>query len=260
MITIDDVKENKNNYFLGTIIIVFFSLIIITIVIVYYWIATDSVPKYISIYFLPEEIKIDNNILPELQKKEPIVIEKETNPNATKVIKYSFPEIMPSEIKDGSCQEYSKAQPYRDDAFKCTIEETVYDPCFSNGKKDLPAQAGQVVCQMNPLSQDIFIINLKDPLLEEKLPVVLRTNWAWFLELEDGTICAPYTGSRPLINNTEAFYGCKAKVKGDLDVLMGDLIIGEIWTAKRMIVTKDEAGTGWDTKFSETVKIKTIWQ
>jgi hypothetical protein len=254
MITIDDVKENKKNYFLAVIIVIFFSLIIIAIVIVYYWIATDSVPKFISNYLISEEIKIDNNILPEQQKKESLVEENKINPNATKVIKYAFPVIIPKEIKDGSCLEYSKSEPYRQDAFKCVIDKIAYDPCFSNEAKD------KVVCHMNPLSQDVFIINLKAPLPDVKSPVVLRTNWAWFLELEDGTICSPYTGSKPLINNTEAFYGCKPKIKGDLDVLIGDLIIGEIWTVKRMIVTRDGIGTGWDTKFSDIVKVKTVWQ
>lgn len=253
MVTIDDVKENKKNYFLTAIIVIFFSLIIIAIVIVYYWIAMGSVPKFISNYFLPEEIKIENNILPEVQKKEPPVVEK-INPNATKVIKYVFPIILPKEVKNGDCFVSSIAQPYRNDAFRCQTEDSIYDPCFSNEKKD------QVICQMNPLSQAVFIINLKDPLPNVKSPVILRTNWAWFLELEDGTICSPYTGNRPLINNTEAFYGCRPKIKGDLDVLIGDLIVGEIWTAKRMIVVRDEAGTGWDTKFSEIVKVKAVWQ
>jgi hypothetical protein len=134
------------------------------------------------------------------------------------------------------------------------VGSSTYDPCFSNDKKD------KVICQMNPLVSNIFIINLTQTLPAPVLPKVMQDNWAWFIELEDGTICSPYTGVRPLVNKEPAYYGCKAKVKGDLDVLIGDLVKGQTWTAKRMIVTKDLAGTGWDTKSSEVVKIKTVWQ
>jgi hypothetical protein len=254
MITIEDVKENKKSYLLPATIIIIFSLVTFFIVIIYYWIAMDSVPKYINNYFLPEVVKTDNNVLPEVKEKEPIAVEGKVNPDATKVIKFAFPTILPKETREGVCLESSLAQPFRKDAFKCTVATTIYDPCFSNEKKD------KVICQMNPLQADIFVINLTKELSGVKLPAILRTNWAWFLELEDGTICSPYTGGKPLINNIEAFYGCKAKVKGDLDVLMGDLTSGEVWTAMRMIVTKDAVGTGWDTKSSEIVKIKTIWQ
>lgn len=253
MITIDDVKENKKNYVLPTIVVIIASIIIIAIIVVYYWTLTESFPQPIKDYFVPKVMqvvalpKVDN-----VDKQK--VIKPVSQESKTKIIKYVFSANLPQEIKEGVCISASIAQPYRNNAFRCQVENSIYDPCFANLTND------KVVCQMNPLNSDIFMINLSEPLPENKLPEDIKNNWAWFLELEDGTICSPYTGTKPLINNEIAIYGCKAKVKGDLDVLIGDLIIGDIWTAKRMIVVRDNVGTGWDTKFLEVVNIKSIWQ
>lgn len=253
MITINNNDENKKQNFLSATVVAVAVIFIVGLAAVYYFVITDTLPEQIKNYFVPETVKVQEATNPLVVKKEP---PKPAEPPAyiTKVIKYSFPGILPAESKMGSCFAGSIAQPFRQDAFRCNAENSVYDPCFSNDKKD------KVVCQMNPLKPDIFLINLSQPLPVSENPVNLKDNWAWFVELEDGTICSPYTGTRPLINKEPAHYGCKAKIKGDMDVLIGDLIKGQAWTAKRTIVTKDAAGTGWDTKSSEVVKIKTVWQ
>ncbi len=230
------------------------TMIILLIIIFYYWLATDSMPSQIKSYLLPKPVNIDVGVLPKEVKTEPLVQDNKPKENATKVIKYVFPETLPENVKSGSCFDNSIAQPYRSDAWRCTAGSTIYDPCFSS-----ESNKNKVVCQMNPLGEDVFIINLTEPLPLSK-KVEFKENWAWFLELEDGTICSPYTEKNPLINEEKAIYGCKPQVKGDLDVLIGDLINGETWKARRIVVTKDSAGTGWDTKSSEDINIKNIWQ
>jgi|GEM_PF-3311480 len=261
MITLNNNGQEKKSKIIPIIVGIIATIIISLIAVVYYWTIVESYPQVFKDYFLPKDLQVDLNSneskkVNELIKDLPEPENKEKE-NITNVIKYSFPADIPDQVKVGTCSAGSLAQPYRQDAYKCAVGSIVYDPCFASQDRK------SVICHMNPLSEDKFVINLSSALPEQKISVV-KENWAWFVELEDGTICSPYTTNKPLINNEEAFYGCKAKVKGDLDVLIKDLIIGEIWTAKRMIVTKDpSAGSGqagWDTKFSEIVKIKTIWQ
>lgn len=250
----NDYQDNKKNI-LGIIIIFFAGLLIIFLTIVFYMIATDSLPDFVKNYFVPkiEDIKNEPKSLT-LKVKDSLDVET-ADAKKTNIIKYVFPLLLPEKIKDGSCSSGSLSQPFRKDAFRCSVDNLTYDPCFSNFEKD------KVVCQMNPQNDnDIFLINLQKKLPEIKTPEIIKNNWAWFIELEDGTICSPYTSDKPVIDNQTAFYGCKAKVKGDLDVLIGDLIIGDIWKVKRVIVKKDNQGIGWETKFSKEVNLKTIWQ
>ncbi len=116
----------------------------------------------------------------------------------TKVTSYFPPAVLPTATKQGKCQLNSIAQPYRQDTWRCVAENKVYDPCFA-------IQEDKVVCQMNPLASDIFIIKLASPLL----PKTAKDNWAWFLTFNDGTYCAPYTGRRPQVQGEEVYYGCK---------------------------------------------------
>lgn len=249
MITINDTDYEKKNYILVGVIVFFAVIIIAAIVVIFYWTITDTFPQLIKNYLLPEAIEIN------LQPKPPAVkIGKTENKLETKVIKYIFPATLPEDIRSGNCFEKSIAQPYRQDAFRCTVNSSIYDPCFANDKKD------KIVCQMNPLIDNVFTINFSQPLPIVGIIKNLQNNWAWFIELEDGTICSPYTGTKPIIDKETATYGCKPKVKGNLDVLVGDLSVGKIWTAKRIIVVRDNVGTGWNTQFSGIVNIKTIWQ
>jgi flagellar basal body-associated protein FliL len=122
--------------------------------------------------------------------------------NFTKVISFQPSEILPSTIMSGNCWTNSIAQPYRKDAFRCMVENSIYDPCFTTN------QEGFVFCQMNPLKAESFLIKLTEALPVVEIPDEKQNNWAWFVKLKDGTYCSPYTGTRPFVDDKIAYYGC----------------------------------------------------
>ena len=166
----------------------------------------------------------------------------------TKVISYFPPAVLPSTTKVGKCLLNSIAHPYRQDTWRCVAENKVYDPCFA-------IQEDKVVCQMNPLvSSDIFLIKLTNPLL----PKITKDNWAWFLNFEDGTYCAPYTGKRPQVQNEEVYYGCKMPTGNQTMVILGELKKGTKWTAKTAILFFQNSQ--WKISSVKEMEVKEVWQ
>lgn len=176
---------------------------------------------------------------------------------STDVIIFTIPEVLPEDKKSGNCWVNSIAQPYRQDAWRCMVESEIYDPCF------ITAEKGIVFCQMNPQKPESFLIELTAALPTPELPKNIQTNWAWFLALEDGTYCSPFTGTRPFFGNPPdvqvAYYGCNSENENERIVLMGDLTEGDVWTANKTILEKKD-GVNWTIKSSEQAKAKTVWQ
>lgn len=170
----------------------------------------------------------------------------------TKIIDFKVPEKLPETIKSGRCWTNSVADPYREDAFRCIVENSVYDPCFLTNQKDI------VFCQMNPLKESSFLIKLTENLPAVKLPEKNQNNWAWFLKLHDGTYCSPYTGARPLVGQNIAYYGCNSGVKEETVVLLGELVKGNVWKATKATLTQENKK--WQIKSSQEVKIDSVWQ
>jgi len=172
--------------------------------------------------------------------------------NFTKVINFQPSEVLPSTIMSGNCLTNSVAQPYRTDAFRCMVENSIYDPCFTTN------QEGFVFCQMNPLQPESFLIKLVKPLPVLENLAQKQNNWAWFVKLKDGTYCSPYTGTRPFVDDKIAYYGCISAVEGETVVLIGDLIPGDIWKANKSVIVKDNKSL--IIKSSEEVEIDSVWQ
>lgn len=232
---------------LSTIIITIFAILIIIALAFFY-------------YYFASQLEPVRNLSPAVVetspvKNPPIIPEPLPEPQAfaTEVINFVPPVTLPAEIKEGDCQINSVAQPYRQDAWKCTVGKVVYDPCFSTVLSDV------VYCKMNPLQDgNDFLIKLAKPLPVPLTPKNAQDNWAWFVELRDGTYCSPYTGPRPIINGQVAFYGCKSNAAGEQAVLMGDLKENLIWKAEKATLIK--SGLKWVFKFLEEAEIKTVWQ
>ena len=129
----------------------------------------------------------------------------------TKLVKFAVPADLPSTQKAGECFASSIAQPFREDAFRCMVVNEIYDPCFKVPEGDF------VYCQSNPIDFDSFLIKLTKKLPAPEAPQQKQTNWAWFLKLEDGTVCSPFTGTRPFFGQGEsaqvAYYGCQSKMQ-----------------------------------------------
>jgi hypothetical protein len=136
------------------------------------------------------------------------------------------------------------------------VDNSIYDPCFSIGVKEF------VFCQMNPLVEDSFLIESTKDLPEVKVTTENQNNWAWFVKLEDGIYCSPFTGTRPFFGENEnaqiAYYGCNSQNKDEQIVLLGDLMRSNIWTAKKAIIVKD--GENWVIKSIDNAQIDTVWQ
>lgn len=174
----------------------------------------------------------------------------------TNVIPFTPPEVLPTVQKNGSCWVNSIASP-RQDAWRCMVGNVISDPCFEM------KQSGFVFCQMNPSQPDFFVIKLTKDLPKASAPITVQDNWAWFLTLKDGTICSPFTGTRPFFNeNQVAYYGCKSNNKDEQSVLLGDLTKDIVWKANKAILTKTGGVTSgsWTIQSTEQVEVDIVWQ
>ncbi len=240
-------ENKKRNNSISTIIITIIAILIIIALAFFYYYFTSQPYPVANMPSAPVQTPPVKNVpvIPEAPPEVPTF--------STEVINFISPAILPAEIKEGDCQINSIAQPYRLDAWKCAASKAIYDPCFSTVLTDV------VYCKMNPIEAGKdFLIKLVKPLPTPLTPKNINSNWAWFVELKDGTFCSPYTGARPIINGQVAFYGCKSNIKGEQSVLMGDLKKDLIWKAEKSILTK--SGLKWVLKYSEEVEVKTVWQ
>jgi len=120
----------------------------------------------------------------------------------------------------GDCFASSIAAYPRNDAWRCNIGNQIFDPCFSADKVDT------VVCGADPMKNDDgFPLLLKKPLPAADSSAA-TTAWAWFLELSDGTVCAPFTGTRAMVENEMITYGCSLAGSDANIVILGDLNSG----------------------------------
>ena len=171
----------------------------------------------------------------------------------TNIMIFTTPDILPAIQKSGKCFTSSIAAPYRKDAWRCMIANTIYDPCFET------KQNGFVFCQPNPVVSDYILIKLTQVFPKASAPAAAKDNWAWFLTLKDGTQCYPFTGTRPFFSKDQiAYYACKSNDDSKQIVLIGELIKDVIWKANKAILTK--TGTAWAISTLKQVDINSVWQ
>ncbi len=170
----------------------------------------------------------------------------------TNIVQFAAPGELPTEQKVGNCWTSSLAEPYREDAWRCTAGNVIYDPCFET------ATPGIVYCQMNPTADASFTIRLTKALPAITVAATPNASWSWFVKLADepGTICSPFTGTRPQVNGEAAHYGCRSEDKAQLVYIVGDLTVGKRWTATK--VTIDKATQ--EVISSTVVDVDTVWQ
>lgn len=179
--------------------------------------------------------------------------EKESVSWRTKIIIFEPSEVFMQQQKDGECFSSSIADPFRQDAFRCQVKNEIYDPCFATENQSA------VFCQLNPSVPEAFLIKLKKALPQASVLEFMQDNWAWFVKLRDGTYCSPFTGTRPFFGGEKiAYYGCESNKDGEQVVLIGDLIRGDIWTANKAVLAKEN--DNWVIKSLEQIKIDSVWQ
>jgi hypothetical protein len=187
----------------------------------------------------------------------------QTNPAtpATQIIAY-LPAIPASSTptESGSCWTNSIAAPFRAEAWRCTVGNSISDPCFQ-----LPNSTSSLLCDVNPTVIDAtstFVLKLVKPLPAPDVPSgVPPTNWAWLVQLGDGTLCTPFTGTLPITATGDAAnYGCAPGPLGtDVMIFNGLNTSSSAWTAE--IGTISETTSSLPTMASSsTVPVVTVWQ
>jgi hypothetical protein len=120
------------------------------------------------------------------------------------------------ETLTGMCSDDSIVVSDRADAFQCLGDgNQIYDPCFENpfAPSDKP---GDVACIPDPLSSEVVLLTVKDPLPREKeAPAGLRQDpfapWdlPWALELANGDRCTLLGGTLYQLAGQVVYYGCE---------------------------------------------------
>jgi hypothetical protein len=193
-----------------------------------------------------------------------------TNPLPTQVIAYVPPApASGTPVERGSCFADSIAAPYRADAWRCMIGNAISDPCFTMPSavqaSGTPSSLPQLLCGANPATADTsstFVLQLTKKLPQSEMPSgTIPTNWAWVVQLNDGTICTPFTGTRPFSKTGEvATYSCNGAVSGE-DLIFGDLNnSGDAWTAEVGSLSTSTATFPPSIAQSSTVPIFAVWQ
>ncbi|NTU82566.1 MAG: hypothetical protein HGA45_24885 [Chloroflexales bacterium] len=153
------------------------------------------------------------------------------------------PEPPQGEGRPGSCWTSSIAAA-RPDAWRCSAENAIFDPCFTTSDPQL------VSCEPDPVHQDPgVLLTLTEPLPTPETTSTSTSPWAWMVELADGSICTPFTGTRGMVAGKMTTYGCQDANQQPGVTILDDLIPGTVWQAEIA-----------DHEQVRTVTVKTVWQ
>lgn len=181
---------------------------------------------------------------------------------ATQVIVFE-PSIPASSttVEQGSCWTSSIAAPFRSDAWRCSVGNAISDPCFQIPGSD------KLLCGANPAvpaATSSFVLKLTKPLPKPETAVgTAPADWAWLIQLADGTVCSPFTGTLPIAQGgMAASYGCAPKTPGAEGLLIfGDLnTSAPAWTAEVGGLLPARPGALPAISNKTTVGVSTVWQ
>jgi hypothetical protein len=157
-----------------------------------------------------------------------------------------FLPLIPQEIRTGSCQANSQIvnEAY---AWRCQVANEIFDPC-------LTAADGQtIVCGAVPMKQEGFKLHLSQPLPSPQVATkAIRPPLPWLVELADGIACWLTTDNLKVASQRVS-YLCSDESK-----ILGEPRRGEVWTARKVLLEKEQAG--WQIKTSEWIDIFAIWR
>jgi len=179
---------------------------------------------------------------------------------ATQIIAYNpAPPASSTPVEEGSCWTNSIAAPFRADAWRCAVGNGINDPCFQ-----LPNNTSSLLCGINPTvlnSTSTFVLKLTQPLPAAQLPPgTPPSNWAWLVQLADGTLCSPFTGTLPITATGEAAnYGCAPGTLGKDVMIFGLNSSSSAWTAEIGTIVQSTSSLPTLTS-SSTVPVATVWQ
>lgn len=169
----------------------------------------------------------------------------------TEVIRYVPAKPDASTAQDGSCFARSAALSWREDTYRCTVGNSIHDPCFA-----LPD--GALVCGANPTRAEAkpFLLRVSAPLPAQPLnaaQIEAGKKNGWLVKLPDGTVCGFLTGATAGFDGKRINYGCT-----DGTSILGDLNPGTTWTAR--FVTGSVGPSGFTPKTDEMKPLATVYQ
>jgi heat shock protein HslJ len=172
---------------------------------------------------------------------------------ATQVITYAPVAVPGGETRPGSCWANSLAAGGREDAWRCTSDNAISDPCF-----EVAGERSVVVCEPDPTKDDPgFALKLTLPLPQPDVPAAAKEAYAnngWLLTLADGTVCGFATGATTGVDDKRANYLCA----GTEWVILGDLQPGVVWQAEMALITIGDDGP--QLQQSKMVAVRTLWR
>ena len=171
---------------------------------------------------------------------------------ATRIIKFA-PTTHVRDVREGKCWTSSIAAP-RPDAWRCMIENEIFDPCFASTDRNL------VICNPNPpKGYPGFRLRLTEPLPRSEIPAQSGYEGGWLVELADGTICRPVTGRSFEVQGKTANFYCENGQKDKEIVLLEGLDTKKpLWTAEKATIGHGPRGP--KLLKSERLAVKTVWQ
>jgi hypothetical protein len=176
---------------------------------------------------------------------------------ATRVTTY-VPVVPSAPKRSGSCWTRSIAAPSRADAWRCMLGNEIYDPCFS------PKAPGVVVCDVNPVSGGRgFAVRLTKPLPAGEPPFTARLALPWVVQLANGEVCIPLTGTHELIGKESIGYECSrsdaARANGaETGLIDGSIVSGTVWHARLATFRIPRSGTLTGTV--SVVPLAAVWR
>jgi hypothetical protein len=165
---------------------------------------------------------------------------------ATKVIIF-HPANAKGTPVSGSCSMGASLALDRVDAWRCSVGNSIYDPCFSAAP-----HATTVTCGATPQQPVGFPVKLASALPTHP---GARDNQAWVVKLGDGVECVFVTGATFGISGQRANYACS-----DRDWLLGDPVQGRVWTTVKMTLQTGTSKSGPQASDIFIESVETIWK
>ncbi len=184
-------------------------------------------------------------------------------PVATQIVQYVAPAPASSTpVHQGSCWTNSISAPFRGDAWRCTVNNSISDPCFQ-----IPGQQ-KLLSDVNPLdpgSSSTFVLALTKPLpASQPVQGSPPSDNVWLLELQGGTLCSPYTGTLPVTQSGDipSFACAPGPLGKDLNIFNINSS-SSAWTAEIGTIAAAPANSTSGMPIVEatsTIPITEVWQ
>jgi hypothetical protein len=148
----------------------------------------------------------------------------------TQVIDFSSPDS-DIDVREGACWAVSIAAP-RAGAWRCTIGNAVYDPCFNVANK-----SKRLVCEADPVrGRAGFILKMAGPPpAEAPTPDLRVAAHPWVFTLENGLACYAMTGTVAMTKTGQpAPWSCVRTIgeRAEPAGAVTSIETGKVWTAK----------------------------